>query len=267
MKTKQVTITPEMASEILSKNTGNRNIRQQYVESIAALMKNHKWKLSPQGITIGESGNLLDGQHRLSAVVLANTPIDFIVFTDVNDSVMDVLDSGAKRTIGDQFTRHGICNGHNIAAIVSIISFICCRDHSKQSTVQSLEVYNIFKKSIDFVYKTTQSSGRTFVKSPVLGALAFCYNSMPEELNSFILSFSSGENLTSDSQPFVLRKYLLNLEKRLDRKIVYPVGTACMYFVNKEKLSQLKISTIGLDFFARNQQPLVKKVCKIYGKE
>ena len=69
MKTKQQKITPELAREILKGNSKNRKIRQQRVDYLADEMKNGRWQISHQGICIATDGRVLDGQHRLLAVI------------------------------------------------------------------------------------------------------------------------------------------------------------------------------------------------------
>ena len=82
MRTEILTITPSMAEEMLSKNKSNRKLRNTVVNSYASQMASGKWHLTGQGITFGKNGQLLDGQHRLSAIVLANTAVEMLVVYD-----------------------------------------------------------------------------------------------------------------------------------------------------------------------------------------
>lgn len=97
-----MTITPEVASNILKKgNYNNRNIRKGHVQNLASRILRGEWKLTPQGIILHTSGRLLDGQHRLLAIIEADTPVTTTVFTVSDESVFKTLDQGAKRSMAD----------------------------------------------------------------------------------------------------------------------------------------------------------------------
>lgn len=96
------TITPAKAAAMLeSHNTGNRKMRRAHAKRLALLMKNGEFDTTPQGITIGRSGRILDGQHRLQAIVDSGTSQVMIVFRDVDDDVFTKIDQGAKRSMTD----------------------------------------------------------------------------------------------------------------------------------------------------------------------
>ncbi len=69
MQYQLVNITPEAATAILKGNKGNRKPRQSHIEALADAMLRGEWKQTHQGIAISPTGKLLDGQHRLLAVV------------------------------------------------------------------------------------------------------------------------------------------------------------------------------------------------------
>ncbi len=101
MKSSLILVTPEIAAEMLSNNANNRPLRKGHVKRLADAILQGEWKVSPQPISIGGSGRLLDGQHRLTAIVEAGQAIQLMVCYGVEDSVFDVLDIGAKRSYSD----------------------------------------------------------------------------------------------------------------------------------------------------------------------
>lgn len=87
MKTKLQKITPAMAEKWLATpNTKNRKLRQRTVEAFAADMRRGKWHITHQGIAFDEAGNLLDGQHRLAAIVKSGCTIEMLVTTGLPQS-------------------------------------------------------------------------------------------------------------------------------------------------------------------------------------
>jgi predicted nucleic acid-binding Zn ribbon protein len=64
-----VYVTPEMAERWLGHNKVNRNLRNRRVDQFARDMRSGRWQLTGEAIKFGKSGNLIDGQHRLWAVI------------------------------------------------------------------------------------------------------------------------------------------------------------------------------------------------------
>lgn len=101
IKSQQITVTPQLAQHFLSLNiSNNRNIREGVVNKYATAMRNGNWELSDP-LKFDVNGNLIDGQHRLSAVIKANTPVPFVVCTDYPPESAHYLDIGAKRNVAD----------------------------------------------------------------------------------------------------------------------------------------------------------------------
>lgn len=95
------TITPALASEWLEKNTENRRKRGTYITAMAAAMRRGEWKPTHQGIAFSKDGTLLDGQHRLEAIVKAKINLEMLVVVGLEPSSFSVIDVGSKRTMAD----------------------------------------------------------------------------------------------------------------------------------------------------------------------
>jgi hypothetical protein len=102
MKFEVVKVTPDIAARFLMKNDGNRKLREHRAAYLARAIEEGKWKLTHQPIAIGKRGRLLDGQHRLRAICLANMPAELVVATDVPDDVFAVLDAGLPRKMHER---------------------------------------------------------------------------------------------------------------------------------------------------------------------
>jgi len=94
-------VTPKKALTYLEGNTNNRNERAWWVQTLASSIKRGEWQCSHQGIAISETGRLLDGQHRLHAIVVANSPVEILVVKGLPDETQKVMDYGIKRTLSD----------------------------------------------------------------------------------------------------------------------------------------------------------------------
>lgn len=97
-----VHVTPELAAQILvDHNHSNRKIRPSVVNKYARLMSNGDWKVTPEAICVSVTGRLLQGQHRLLAIVKSGASCNFLFATGFADDVFDVLDRGAGRSTAD----------------------------------------------------------------------------------------------------------------------------------------------------------------------
>jgi len=95
-----LTVTPAHAEKWLEMNTGNRRIRASHVRHLANQMEQGRWMLSPEPIVFSPQ-RLLDGQHRLSAVLMSGCTIKASVALVKNEDVFRVLDQGVNRNISD----------------------------------------------------------------------------------------------------------------------------------------------------------------------
>lgn len=115
------TITPKKAAEWLNANTANRPISKPVVRGFAEAMKRGEWMVTHQGIAFDVNGVLIDGQHRLGAIVEADVPVEMTVFTDVEEGTFDVLDTGKRRNAADVLAIEGEKSSTMLAAMVRTV--------------------------------------------------------------------------------------------------------------------------------------------------
>jgi hypothetical protein len=101
MKTQVQTVTPEMATYFLQKNVGNRDYRKTWVAHLSRIITNGEWQVTHQGIALDKAGNLIDGQHRLLAIIDSGMPVQINVTYDVDAIAYSCIDIGAKRNLAD----------------------------------------------------------------------------------------------------------------------------------------------------------------------
>ena len=76
--------------------------------------------LTHQGIAISETGRLLDGQHRLTAIANTGISAKFLVATGIPDDSFSVLDTGSARTAADVLSIGKISNAAALAAAIRL---------------------------------------------------------------------------------------------------------------------------------------------------
>lgn len=95
------TITPAKAMEYLKRNGRNRRMRPGAVRTMAEAIQRGEWMLTHQGIAFSETGDLLDGQHRLTAIVQAGMSVEVAVSRGVPSESFIALDRGNRRSVAD----------------------------------------------------------------------------------------------------------------------------------------------------------------------
>lgn len=176
MRTQIMTITPELAKSFLGNNTENRKKRGWWVTCLANMIKRGEWLLTHQGIAFTKSGKLIDGQHRLEAIVEAGMPVQMLVIYDVDDSAFKVVDSGVKRTLSD-------LTGMNVrtAEVCRILARLVYGGNSITTADQALTIYNcgvgeIHDNLVEFCGKNIAILSAATVRSAAVALIMDGYN-------------------------------------------------------------------------------------------
>lgn len=101
-QTTVMTITPDIAKAMLASQDYNRRPRQTQVVALASAMSRGEWRTTHQGFAFDDTGRLIDGQHRLKAVILSGVSIEAMVTIGCNKTDFEVLDSGVLRSAADR---------------------------------------------------------------------------------------------------------------------------------------------------------------------
>lgn len=106
IKFKFQTITPAMAQKMLDRTAAagfeNRSLSKSNVRRYANDIQNGNWKdCTAECIKLTDDGIVVDGNHRLHGVIMANMPAPFWVATGVSLEAFQYLDQGKPRTLSD----------------------------------------------------------------------------------------------------------------------------------------------------------------------
>lgn len=117
----KILISPAYAEQLLCHNTQNRKPNRDFVYRYANDMVEGRWNENTgETIKIANDGTIIDGQHRLMAVVKANKAVYFHVVNGVDKSVMTVIDTGKSRNATDVFAISQIDNYNKIPSTISM---------------------------------------------------------------------------------------------------------------------------------------------------
>lgn len=116
-----VDLTPAAAREILNRNTRNRSLRPDYVRKLAGAMERGEWTVNGEPIQISGDGILLNGQHRLNAVVESGVTVPMLIVRGLPLTTQMTMDSGTRRNLSDVLALHGESDTTNLGAMLGML--------------------------------------------------------------------------------------------------------------------------------------------------
>jgi hypothetical protein len=117
-----VMVGPEQALAILENcNTGNRPLHSSIVKKYTTAMRSEKWMDAGESLKFDWNGVLLNGQHRLGAIVLSGIPQVFTLERGLDPATFEVIDSHSKRSILDLLYITGNPHGQNAAMVLRML--------------------------------------------------------------------------------------------------------------------------------------------------
>lgn len=111
-------ITPEKAQQYLNTSLGNRAIIKPALLSYINTIKSGKWLLNGSPIIFDNGGHLIDGHHRLMAVVKSGITVRFSVTRGAEDGSFATLDNNVTRTLAQLLRMQDVKNYNLVASIV-----------------------------------------------------------------------------------------------------------------------------------------------------
>ncbi len=101
---RMVMCTPQLAAEILLLNTHNRKISEAVINKYATEISLGEWYASSAGVGISDKGVLVDGQHRLSAIVKSGQTVPILFVWNLPSASQEKIDRQNKRSLFDVLT-------------------------------------------------------------------------------------------------------------------------------------------------------------------
>jgi len=215
---KIVEVNSELAAEWLKTNNFNRRLSPTIIQRYANEMKNDRWNFTGDSIKFNCDGILLDGQHRLEALIRSNTKQKFIVVWGLEKKIFFNLDIGKRRTLTDVLTIKD--KKKYTSALAAAIRLCQSYDAGTIETLNyehnSAVLYNYFEenpkieKSLDYVVDIDKDG--TILKLSFVAAVHYILQRIAaKEADEFIKSVMTGENLDKTSPIYLLREKLIEM--------------------------------------------------------
>ncbi len=144
------TITPSMAADMLKWNDRNRPCTQSKVKLYARQMAAGDWHYTRVPIIFSKQ-RLMDGQHRLQAVIESEAPLVADVVFGAPDDAFSFIDVGKPRSAADIFAINGVQNYATMSAAIGwVVRYDEGRRHiAAQGGLTGAELYAEYEKRVD----------------------------------------------------------------------------------------------------------------------
>lgn len=212
-------VTPEIAAQWLTYNQGNRARVAKKVEQFKADMERGQWRDAFDPIRFAK-GKLLDGQHRLEALMLANVKLRMLVAWGLDPETQVVMDTGRVRSPSDILSIEGLGTWEARivgAAVHPILSYMRGGFLYSTSRFTNHEVRDFFLEHRGKLERSLRCIKDTPRWHPILAhsraiALHFVFSEVAgaDLADQFFSGLLTGEGLTKTSPIFQLRAVLTN---------------------------------------------------------
>lgn len=279
-KTQLMVIDPAKAEHWLKNNFRNRPISEDVVRAYAADMTAGRWTVTHQGLAFNDRDELIDGQHRLRAIILSGctvqTMVTFGLPSKIKDSemtTMDCVDRGRTRSVADQLKiQHGMKHGSVIAALAAALANICeGRKTRRLSVGQTLEIYRAFGEHAGWVIERRPKKPgmrATGVLAGFVFALAAAGEEAPR-IRKLYQSLMSQVGPGPKTAMLQLRRFLTSDDAKLlnrgtDRGLAELVLEAIRLDLAGGQVERLELSPAGVAHFKGLAPALVATVSKLF---
>lgn len=235
--TETIKLTPTIATALLEHNALNRPLSQPHVDRIARQISEGKWKFNGDTIKISDDGAILDGQHRLWAVIMADKPVETILVKGIAREAFSTIDTIRKHRSGaDILSLLGISRQRVIisAALTWLLRWQRLQDRigeyrNLKNKVENSDIEEMFASHRGMIDAVERVRRCRLITQPSL--LAFLYyifaNRDPELAERFIDTLESPAGVSINDPFFKFRARMLEAvesERRRDPIVVFALA-------------------------------------------
>lgn len=249
-------VCPDVARDWLKSNhPNNRALSKSRVRAYAADMVAGQWHLSDQPISFDEEGRLVNGQHRLEAVILSRKEVNFLVVRGVAKEAMLVIDSGKRRTTDEQFRITGRQwprgAGATVRRIHQGIEYRAARALTDSEVTTWLDRHGA---SVSFAHRVLGKGRFSLAPIRAVVARAFLCRSPQPRLEKFAHVLTTGFMVPGDEAAVLLRNSILEKQApgqgAAARKLLYRNTEAALWLFLREEKPGKSLQPAKAELFA-----------------
>lgn len=251
---KLMTVTPEVAREWLESNLDNRPIKESVIRRYAEAMKAGQWEINGESIKFSIKGVLLDGQHRLRAIINSGITVQTYVVMGLPGAVFDTIDTGVVRTASDLLALEGEDN-HNVLSPCLRLLYIedelgsiremnskLAKIITNRDILETLDRHGQVRQSLAFVTGVVGLS--KLLSVPLLTFLHYKFTKLnAPNADTFFIKLARAIDLEEEDPIYLLRSRLNNMNKASTAGRIEAVALAIKawnHYRTKEPIKQLR---------------------------
>jgi hypothetical protein len=247
-------VTPALASQWLENNEGNRRLNWNFISQLARDMKAGRFVCTHQGIAFDIQGRLIDGQHRLWAVLEAEVTVRMRVFFNESPENILHIDGNCPRQMADRMTMGrtlGTVRSNELATLRAMVGGIGMV--TRRRTVQEeIALFEMHRDAVRFTHEhlpATRPAGISNAMTRAAIARAYYCTTEYRLLERFCEVLRTGASAHDGEHLIVLlRNHLLDLRRQgttqWGRQRQYGlVSRALTAYLRHESLTVLRAAT------------------------
>jgi hypothetical protein len=123
LRTEVLEVDVDTARQWLDSMAPNRKVSNTNLSNMVRAMEEGRWHTDGSPIKFDQTGRLVDGQHRLYAIIHTGIPQTFLVVWGVSELAMTTLDTGRTRNRADVIMIHdpSVVDVNNVAAATTMM--------------------------------------------------------------------------------------------------------------------------------------------------
>lgn len=207
-------VTPELAQAWLEKMGANRSLNSAHVTRLAEDIRRGDWRQTFDPIRFNRKDELVDGQHRLAAIIQTGKPLDLWVVRGLEPRAMAVIDTGKARSVADALQIRGVRNSRKVAASSKLLHYYDLgRMASSGPAVSTAQIDRVIRAH-PFIHEAVEAvAGQSAVQPHAPLAMVYClaHEKHPKKADEWLAQVLEGENLRKGMPSFVLRNRMLSL--------------------------------------------------------
>lgn len=269
---------PDAAKYVLThKKHRNRTVKAVAAQRYGNMVRRDEWYPTGQGVSFNHEGNLLDGQNRFEAIVLADKPALLLIAFNIPTKAQLVMDQGVFRSAHDQIK---IQHGWDVAAVQIGIckQMMLSFDSANRSDLTDILIVDKFYRrhhaAIEFSFECLRGRGQEkgVTIAPVMGPIARAfYTQDHHRLKRFGEVLLDGlANNQGEHAAVVLRNWLqrgvkkgLSSRRSGQRQLIYKkTATALHYFLIKKHLTKMPPDLTEEPFQLPREPKIVKQLSR-----
>jgi hypothetical protein len=249
MVTETILVTPTIAAAWLKRNLGNRPLVEKHVEDLVWEMKNGKFRTTPQGLAFNLREELVDGQHRLTAIVRSGMSIEMRVTFNFDGSFDSPIDTGLRLRRAHDILHLSprdvaVCNG-----LIALERGA----HARGSASKVAEVHTEHREGIEWVARTFPF--QRGITASLMGAHAFAYPAAPRAVGTFAEQFLSHTGSNANEPAVVLHRFLERSSRATvkGRDLSLAALRCLEAHCKRQLITRLAVTDAGLTYFAERR--------------